>query len=73
MLLRDKMELAMKHYHEKQAKKEALCRKQYGEEERKLEKGDLFAMLLSAFLVILPAVLGAILLMVGTAYLVLLH
>lgn len=73
MLLWNKMDQAMKQYHEKQAEKEEAYRNQYGEEGRKLERGDLFAMLLSAFLVIVPAVLGVILLMVGVAYFALLH
>ena len=54
-------------------RKEEDLEQSYGQSGRELEKGDVTAMLLSAFLVLVPAVLLALLAVVGLAYLVLLH
>ena len=73
MLLWEKIEHFWKHHHDVQARKEEDLEQSYGQSGRELEKGDVTAMLLSAFLVLVPAVLLALLAVVGLAYLVLLH
>ncbi len=73
MLLWEKMKKAAEYHHEKQAQKEEAYREQYGEGGRELEKGDVPAMLISAFLVLLPGVLIILLLLVGAAYFFVVH
>ena len=73
MLLWEKMEKASKIYHERQKEREEANKKVWGDDGRKLEKGDLPAMLISAFLVLLPAILIILLFIVGFAYFFLLH
>lgn len=73
MLLWEKMEHAMKYHHEKQARREEEYREQCGDVGRELEKGDLPAMLISAFLVLFPAVLLILLFLVGVAYFLVMH
>lgn len=73
MLLWEKMEKAAKYHHEKQSQREEAYREQYGEAGRELEKGDVPAMLISAFLVLLPGVFIILLLLVGLAYFLVVH
>ncbi len=73
MLIWEKMEKAAKYHHEKQARKEEEYRELYGEAKGELEKGDVPAMLISAFLVLLPGVLIILLLLVAAAYFFVLH
>lgn len=68
MLLWEKMEKALEQHHKTQKEREEFSRQRYGDDDRKLERGDLFAMIVSAFLVIVPAVLLALLIIVGVAY-----
>lgn len=73
MMIWEKMEKAARLYHSRQKEREQENQKVWGDDGRRLEKGDLPAMLLSAFLVILPAVLLLLLFIVGLAYFLLLH
>ena len=68
-----KMEDAVKKFHEKQEKRNELDRETHGDEKLPVEKSDVLAMLISALIVIVPAVLIAIALLVGLSYLILLH
>ena len=73
MLFWEKIEHVWETHHKAQSGKEEALEQLYGSEEKKLEKGDLPAMLISAFLVIVPAVLAALLALVGIPYLLFLH
>lgn len=73
MLFWEKIEHVWKHHHDVQTQREENLEKVYGENGRALEKGDLTAMLISAFLVLVPAVLLALLVVVGIGYIVLIH
>ena len=68
MVVQDKMDQALELYHERQKIKTEEYRRRYGEAPPEVEKGDVPAMILAAFLMILPAVL-----MVGAGYFFLLH
>lgn len=73
MVIQEKMDNAMKYHHKKQKEEaEAYCDK-YGKELLEVEKGDITAMILSAFLMLVPAVLVILLLVVGAGYFFLLH
>lgn len=65
MLFQGKIDRAFQYFKEKHGEKEE--EKEEDLTEMPLEKGDLFAMLLSAFIVIIPVILGilAILAVVG--------
>lgn len=73
MLFLEKIEHVWKHHHDAQTQKEEELEKVYGDNGRTLEKGDVTAMLISAFLVLVPAVLLALLIVVGIGYIVLIH
>lgn len=61
MMLQEKMDQALKLHHEAQ--------KSHGTPHIETEKGDLIAMILSAFLMLLPAVLLLLLLTAGACLL----
>ena len=73
MLFWEKIDYVLKHHHKEQSDKEEALQQFYGDDDRKLERGDLFAMLVSAFLILVPAVLFVLLLMVGFTYFFLVH
>lgn len=73
MVVQEKMDQALELYHERQRIKTEEYRRRYGETPPEVEKGDVPAMILAAFLMILPAVLLILLLMVGAGYFFLLH
>ena len=66
MLFWEKIEHVWKHHHDAQTHKEEDLEKVYGENGRALERGDVTAMVISAFLVLVPAVLLADPLMAGS-------
>ena len=55
MLIWEKMDKAVKIHKEERKEELEAYQKKYGDSHTKLEKGDLPAMLLSAFLVLLPS------------------
>ena len=83
MLLFEKMENALKIFHDRQADRNRAAQGSAGPAEEageepagmrdELEKGDIPAMLLSAFLGIVPGVLLALVLLVGVAWLLFMH
>ena len=73
MVVQDKMDQALQLYHERQRIKTEEYRRRYGETPTEVERRDVPAMILAAFLMILPAVLLLLLLMVGAGYFFLLH
>lgn len=73
MVVQEKMDQALELYHERQRIKTEEYRRRYGETPTEVERGDVPAMILAAFLMILPAVLLLLLLMVGAGYFFLLH
>lgn len=74
MLLREKMENSMKILHDRSKDLQDQRKKPEWEEEKThLERGDLFAMLLSALFTILIPVTLVILALVGISYFVLLR
>lgn len=68
---RKRIERAFKYTHEKREEREAAMPPDTGDEvdETKLEKGDLFAMIVSAFGVILPIALVVLLILAAVGYL----
>jgi hypothetical protein len=73
MLFWEKIEYVLKHHHKEQTDKETALRNYYGDDDRKLERGDLFAIILSAFLVLVPAIAAVLLFIVGVTYFFLIH
>lgn len=73
MTLFEKMHNAMRHSAEQGKIRRELDRQQNGGKRAELERGDVLAMLISAFLTILPVVGGLLLLMVAVAYFAFLH
>ena len=73
MLFWEKIKHVWKHHHDAQTHKEEDLEKVYGENGRALERGDVTAMVISAFLVLVPAVLLARLVVVGIGYVGLIH
>ncbi len=73
MTLFEKMSNAMRHSAEQGKMRRELDRQQSGGKRAELERGDVLAMLISAFLTILPVVGGLLLLMVAIAYVAVIH
>lgn len=73
MLLHEKMNAVMKHSAQKGEKRRALDKALHDGQRVDVERGDIAAMLISAFLVILPAVAFAVLLLVAIGYFFLIH
>lgn len=73
MMLFEKMSNAMRHSAEQGKMRRDLDRQRNGSKRAELERGDVLAMLISAFLTILPVVGGLLLLMVAVSYFALIH
>lgn len=73
MMLFEKMNAAMRYSAEEGKKRRELDAKKNGGMRAELERGDVFAMLISAFLTIVPVVGGLVLLMALVTYVALIH
>lgn len=73
MVIQEKVDKAMEYHHKKQMKKAEKYCDQYGGDRLEVEKGDVAAMMLSAFLMLVPVVLVILLIVVGAGYFFLLH
>ena len=73
MVVQDKMDQALQLYHERQRIKTEEYRRRYGETPPEVERGDVPAMILAAFLMILPGVVVVLLVVVGAGYFLLIH
>lgn len=73
MLIWEKMDKAVKIHKDERKEELEAYQEKYGDSDPQLEKGDLPAMILSAFLVLVPAAVILLLAVVGVAYLILLH
>ena len=73
MQLFEKMEKAVTIFHERQKDVNREDQERYGEEGLDTEKGDILAMLISALLILVPAVIVVLLLLVGVSYLLFFH
>ncbi len=73
MMLFEKMSKAMRHSAEQGKIRRDLDRQRNGNQRAELERGDVLAMLISAFLTILPVVGILLLLMVAVSYFALIH
>lgn len=71
MMLQEKMDQAIKLHHEARKAQAENYQKTHGTSHMETEKGDLIAMILSAFLMLLPAVLLLLLLTAGACLLLL--
>ena len=73
MMLFEKMNAAMRHSAEEGKKRRELDVQKNGGMRAELERGDVCAMLISAFLTIVPVVGGLVLLMALVAYVAVIH
>lgn len=73
MMLFEKMNAAMRHSAEESKKRRELDAQKNGGMRAELERGDMCAMLISAFLTIVPVVGGLVLLMALVAYVAVIH
>lgn len=73
MMLFEKMNAAMRHSAEEGKKRRELDAQENGGMRAELERGDVCAMLISAFLTIVPVVGGLVLLMALVAYVAVIH
>lgn len=73
MMLFEKMNAAMRHSAEEGKKRRKLDAQKNGGMRAELERGDVCAMLISAFLTIVPVVGGLVLLMALVAYVAVIH
>ena len=73
MMLFEKMNAAMRHRAEEGKKRRELDAQKNGGMRAELERGDVCAMLISAFLTIVPVVGGLVLLMALVAYVAVIH
>lgn len=73
MMLFEKMNAAMRHSAEESKKRRELDAQKNGGMRAELERGDVCAMLISAFLTIVPVVGGLVLLMALVAYVAVIH
>lgn len=73
MMLFEKMNAAMRHSAEEGNKRRELDVQKKGRMRAELEWGDVCAMLISAFLTIVPVVGGLVLLMALVAYVAVIH
>lgn len=73
MMLFEKMNAAMRHSAEEGKKRRELDTQKNGGMRAELERGDVCAMLISAFLTIVPVVGGLVLLMALVAYVAVIH
>ena len=73
MMLFEKMNAAMRHIAEEGKKRRELDAQKNGGMRAELERGDVCAMLISAFLTIVPVVGGLVLLMALVAYVAVIH
>ena len=73
MMLFEKMNAAMRHSAEEGKKRRELDAPKNGGMRAELERGDVCAMLISAFLTIVPVVGGLVLLMALVAYVAVIH
>ena len=72
-MLFEKMNAAMRHSAEEGKKRRELDVQKNGRMRAELERGDVCAMLISAFLTIVPVVGGLVLLMALVAYVAVIH
>lgn len=72
-MLFEKMNAAMRHSAEESKKRRELDAQKNGGMRAELERGDVCAMLISAFLTIVPVVGGLVLLMALVAYVAVIH
>ena len=72
-MLFEKMNAAMRHSAEESKKRRELDAQKNGGMRAELERGDVCAMLISAFLTIVPVVGGLLLLMALVAYVAVIH
>ena len=72
-MLFEKMNAAMRHCAEEGKKRRELDAQKNGGMRAELERGDVCAMLISAFLTIVPVVGGLVLLMALVAYVAVIH
>ena len=72
-MLFEKMNAAMRHSAEEGKKRRELDAQNNGGMHAELERGDVCAMLISAFLTIVPVVGGLVLLMALVAYVAVIH
>ena len=73
MMLFEKVNAAMRHSAEEGKKRRELDAQKNGGMRAELERGDVCAMLISAFLTIVPVVGGLVLLMALVAYVAVIH
>ena len=73
MMLFEKMNAAMRHSSEEGKMRRELDAQKNGGMRAELERGDVCAMLISAFLTIVPVVGGLVLLMALVAYVAVIH
>lgn len=73
MMLFEKMNAAMRHSAEEGKMRRELDAQKNGGMRAELERGDVCAMLISAFLTIVPVVGGLVLLMALVAYVAVIH
>lgn len=73
MMLFEKMNAAMRHSAEESKKRRELDAQKNGGMRAELERSDVCAMLISAFLTIVPVVGGLVLLMALVAYVAVIH
>ena len=73
MMLFEKMNAAMRHSAEEGKKRRELDAQKNGGMRAELERGDVCAMLISAFMTIVPVVGGLVLLMALVAYVAVIH
>ena len=73
MMLFEKMNAAMRHRADEGKKRRELDAQKNGGMRAELERGDVCAMLISAFLTIVPVVGGLVLLMALVAYVAVIH
>ena len=72
-MLFEKMNAAMRHSAEESKKRRELDAQKNGGMRAELERGDVCAMLISAFLTIVPVLGGLVLLMARVAYVAVIH